>query len=107
MHRKPLIKLLQRQLACDPQKRITATNGLRDINFRRFMDKTRENKIIESDQVQNFNRNFDFFTQNTCSLAYFEGKTLQEYRECLYAEILKEKHLLSNWSTPQVIKKQF
>lgn len=95
MHKKPLVRLLNRLLACDPQKRITASSGLRDIIFRRFMDTAEENKIVETDLTQNFNRKSKSFCQNKLSLVDLKGKTLQEYRECLYTEILKEKYLLN------------
>ena len=93
MHKKPLVRLLNGLLACDPQKRITASSGLRDIIFRRFMDTAEENKIVETDLTQNFNRKSKSFCQNKLSLVDLKGKTLQEYRECLYTEILKEKYL--------------
>ncbi|CAL6306357.1 unnamed protein product [Bathycoccus prasinos] len=95
MHKKPLVRLLDGLLACDPQKRITASSGLRDIIFRRFMDTAEENKIVETDSTQNFNRKSKSFCQNKLSLVDLKGKTLQEYRECLYTEILKEKYLLN------------
>ncbi|CAL6302389.1 unnamed protein product [Bathycoccus prasinos] len=95
MHKKPLVRLLNGLLACDPQKRITASSGLRDIIFRRFMDTAEENKIVETDLTQNFNRKSKSFCQNKLSLVDLKGKTLQEYRECLYTEILKEKYLLN------------
>ena len=46
MHKKPLVKLLQGLLGFDPQKRITATIGLNDINFRRFIDTSKENDFV-------------------------------------------------------------
>ena len=94
MHKKPLVRLLNGLLACDPQKRITARSGLRDIIFRRFMDTAEENKIVETDLTQNFNRKSKSFCQNKLSLVDLKGKTLQEYRECLYTEILKERDIL-------------
>ncbi len=92
MHKKPLVKLLQGLLGFNPQKRITATIGLNDINFRRFIDTSKENKIIETDSA--LHSNHKLFSPNRISLINYKGKTLQEYRECLYTEILKERDIL-------------